>query len=212
MPTTTEFTEQYIALHPSIKDCLQKCVINYSKLSRMIAKELHLEKKASMEAILIACRRYALKIQKENALEDKILEILKKGRLEIKTKIVVAIVDKAIYMENLFAIERKIRKTADVFYALEGTNVFTIIISEQYLEEIKKQFSRNILKISPKLAMIIIKSPKEMETTPGVISYLYSLFADRGINIMETISCWTDTLFIIAENDVQSVIGFLTFS
>ena len=63
MTTTTELTEKYLSEHPSIKDCLKKGIINYSKLSRTIAKELNIEKKTSIEAILIACRRYEAKIK-----------------------------------------------------------------------------------------------------------------------------------------------------
>ena len=113
MPTTAKLTEEFIETHPSIKDCLKKGVINYSKLSRRIAKELNIEKKTSMEAILIACRRYAEKLKKEKVLEDKILEILKASELEIKNKIVVIIVEKGVYSEHLIQIERKVRKNAD---------------------------------------------------------------------------------------------------
>ena len=211
MPTTTELTEQYLEQHPSIKDCLKNGIINYSKLARKIAKELNIEKKASLEAILIACRRYETKLKGEKILEDKILNILKRSELEIKNKIVVAIIDKKIYMGNLIEIEKKIRKTADVFYAIEGTKVFTLILSEKYLEELEKLFGNNILKISKKLAMITIKSPKDLEDTPGVISFVSSIFSEHGINIIETMSCWTDTIFVISENDIPTVMNFLNF-
>jgi len=64
MTTITKRTEQYLASKPSIRDCLKKRVVNYSQLARLIRKELK-DKKITMEAILIACRRYAHKIQKE---------------------------------------------------------------------------------------------------------------------------------------------------
>ena len=140
MPTTTELTEKYIAVHPSIKDSLSKGIINYSKLSRLIAKELGIEKNSSMEAILIACRRYAAKIKKDKVQEDKILSVLKKSELEIKNKIVTIIIDKKLYIENLLDIEKEIRKKADMFYAIEGTNVFTIIVNEKYLTELKELY------------------------------------------------------------------------
>lgn len=211
MPTTTEQTEQYLGEHPSIRDCLKHGVINYSKLSRRIARELGIEKKTSMEAILIACRRYAAKLKREKILEEDILKILKGSELEIKNKIVVAIIDKRLYAENLIEIEKKIRKTADTFYAIEGTNVFTVILSEKYLEELKSLFKRSIIKVSKNLAMLTIKSPEDMETTPGVVSYLYSIFGEHGINIVETMSCWTDTIFVISEKDIPFVMKFLRF-
>lgn len=211
MPTTTELTEQYILEHPSIKDCLKKGVINYSKLSRKIAQELSLGKKTSMEAILIACRRYALKLKKEAVSEKEILSILKTSALEIKNKMVVVIVDKAIYMDHLLQIEKKVRKMADTFYALEGTTVFTIIVSERYLDELEQLFKRNIRSVTKNLAMITLKSPEDLEQTMGVVSYLYSLFGEHGVNIVETMSCWTDTIFVVAEEDVPRVMKFLKF-
>ena len=65
---TTEITEKYLREHPSIKDCLKNNIVNYSKLSRKIAKDLEIEKETSIEAILIACRRYARKLKKETVI------------------------------------------------------------------------------------------------------------------------------------------------
>jgi len=211
MPTTTELTEKYLIEHPSIKDCLKHGIINYSKLSRKIAKEINIEKKASLEAILIACRRYEMKLKDANIREKKILDILKRSELEIKNKIVVVIIGKNIYMEKLLEMEKKTRKTADPFYAIEGTKVFTIILSEKYLDDFKKLFGRNILKTSKNLTMITIKSPTDMENTPGVIAYITSLFSEHGINIVETMSCWTDTIFIVTEQDMPAVMQFFKF-
>lgn len=211
MPTTTEITEKYLTEHPSIKDCLKQGIINYSKLSRKIAKELNIEKETSIEAILIACRRYEVKIKDGQVLEKKILEILKKSELEIKNRIAVVIIDKRIYMKNLIEIEKKIRRMADTFYAIEGTKVFTLILSEKYLDELKSVFEKSIIKISKNLAMITIKSPKDLENTPGVISYISSIFSERGINIVETLSCWTDTIYVISEDDISTVMNFLKF-
>lgn len=211
MPTTAELTEKYLAEHPSIKDCLRQGIINYSKLSRKIAKELDIEKKTSMEAILIACRRYEEKIKKEIILEDRILEILKKSELEIKNKIIVCIIEKTRYIDKILEIEKKVQKEADTFYAIEGSKVFTIITSEKYLEYLESIFGKGIIKKSTNLAMITIKSPKELETTPGVNAFVYSKFREQGINIIEQMSCWTDTIIVISEENIATVMKFLKF-
>lgn len=211
MPTTTELTIKYIAEHPSIKDCLKKGIINYSKLSRKIAKDLDIEKKSSMEAILIACRRYESKISGEKILEDKILNVLKKSELEIKNRIIVCIVEKARYLDKIIELEKKIQKKADTFYAIEGSKVFTIITSEKYLEYLEQILEKGIIKKTMSLAMITIKSPKELETTPGVNAFVYSKFREHGINIIEQMSCWTDTIIVISEEHIAKVMNFLKF-
>lgn len=211
MPTTTELTEKYLSEHPSIKDCLREGIINYSKLSRKIAKELDIEKKTSLEAILIASRRYAEKIKKEKVREEKIIEILKKTELEIKNKIVVAILQKTNNSEILIDLEKKIRKQGDVVYAIEGTKTYTLITSEKYLKEVESRFKNQIIKISKDQAMIIMKNPQGIEETTGFTAYLYSRFGEHGVNILETISCWTDTIFVISEEDIATTMKFLKF-
>jgi len=211
MATITELTHQYLSEHPSIKDCLKNNIINYSRLSRRIAKELAIEKESTMEAILIACRRYSDKIRKEAVQETKIRSILKKSELDIKNRIIVAIVDKRFFMDHLIKIETIIRKQADLFYAIEGTGTFTIITLEKYQDEIRSIFKANLKKLTNDLALITIKSPEDLEGTSGVVDYLYSIFGENGVNIVETMSCWTDTIFVISEDDVQKVIKFLKF-
>jgi len=211
MPSTTEITEKYLSEHLSILDCLKNGIINYSKLSRKIAKELDIEKKTSLEAILIACRRYETKIKNEKILEDKILKILKESELEIKNKIAVTIIDKRKYLWKIHEIEKKSQKSSDTFYAIEGSKVFTIISTEKYLQNLKNIFGNAIIKTSKNLVMITIKSPKDLENTPGVNAFVYSKFREHGINIVEQISCWTDTIVIISEEDIAIVMKFLKF-
>ena len=211
MPTTTELTEKYLAGHPSIKDCLREGIINYSKLSRKIARELDIEKKTSMEAILIATRRYEEKIKKEKIRQEKIIQILKESELEIKNKIIVAIIQKNIIPEGLLEIEKKIKKQGDTVYAIEGTKTYKLITSEKYLEDVQNKFKNKIINITEDQAMIIMKNPRGVEETTGFVAYIYSLFGEHGVNILETMSCWTDTIFIISEDDIPTVMKFLKF-
>ena len=207
----TKMTEEYISEHPSVKDCLKKGMVNYSKLARQVASELKIDIKNNFDAILIACRRYYRKIKSESTVEARILNVLRQSRVEIKNKIIVVVVEKSIYLDNLLDLEEEVRKKTEVFHVIEGTSSITIVTSEEFLEKIRKLFKNKIIKESQNLIEIILKSPKEIETVPGIISYLYSLFGEHGINIIETMSCWTDTLFFINEEDIAKVMGLVRF-
>ena len=204
-------TEKYINSHPSINDALKKNLVNYSKLSRQISAELGIKNKTSFEAILIACRRYQEKLDKGRAIEDEILDILKKSNLELKNKMVAVVVGKGIHFESMIELQKIIKKKSELFHIIEGANAITIVTNEEFLENIKSIFKKEILKVNQNLVEITIKSPVKLETTPGVMGYLYSLFAERGINIVETMSCYTDTLFLVAEDDVAAVMKILSF-
>jgi len=207
----TKTTEDYINSHPSIKDCVRKGLINYSALTRKLAEDLNLDIKENFDAILIACRRYYRKIKKEKVLEDKILSILKQSKLEVKNKILVALVEKDIYFNHLLELQKTIKSKAEVFHVIEGSSTTTLITSEEFKDEIKKLFKTKLIKITENLAEVTLKSSEEMEDTPGVIAYLTTLLAENNINIIETMSTWTDTLFVIAEKDIAKVMEVLKF-
>jgi len=207
----TKLTEQYISNHPSIKDGMKKGIINYSKLSRQIAEDSDIDLKKNFDAILIACRRYYRKVSKETVLENKIIKILKGSKLEVKNKIVVVLVEKDIYYGHLIELQKEIKKKKELFHIIEGSNTITVITSNEFLNIVKRFFRNKIIKINENLAEITLKSSEDLEKTPGVIAYLSSLLAENGINIIETMSTWTDTLFVIDEKDIAKVMELLSF-
>jgi len=209
--TTAELTTEYVNEHPHIKNCLKKGMINYSSLARVIAKELKIEKSSSKEAILVAARRFHEKLKNEKVYEKDIVKLLEKSDIEIKNKICIFILEKQINLDHIDEIQKNIRKHSGVFYILEGSDNYTIIIQQKYSNLIEKKFRQKINIKNQDLVMINIKSPKEIETTQGVISYLTSLFSQNGVNIYEFLSCWTDTIFIISSKDLNKTISFLDF-
>ena len=211
MANITKLTVEYIAEHPSIKDCLKKGMINYSSLTRQICKDRNLDLKKSFDAVLIACRRYYRKVGKEAVLENKIIKILKDSKLEVKNKILVVLVEKNIYYGHLIELQKEIKKKSELFNIIEGSSTITVITSHEFLSVVKKLFKNKIMKATENLAEVTLKSSEDMEKTIGVIAYLSTLLADNGINIIETMSTWTDTLFVIDEKDIPKVMELLRF-
>lgn len=205
----TKITNEYINNHPSIRDCIKKKAINYSALARIILKEAKLTKE-NFDAIVIACRRYAEKESRLDIQEEQIIRILKSSKLEVKTKIAVAILYKTANTEKLLSLEREAKKSAENFHLIEGTNSITILLPQELLGKLKKLFKYSILKIHPELVELIVKSPKEIEFTHGLVAYLSSLLAEHNINIVELASCWTDTIIVIEEEDLSNALKVLS--
>lgn len=211
MANITKLTEGYIAEHPFVKDCLKKGLINYSSLTRQICLDLNLDAKKSFDAVLIACRRFYNKIKSEATAEKKILEILKNSKIEVRNKINAIVLEKGIFFPNLLEIEKEAKKSNETFHIVEAATAITIITSDDFAKKIKQIFRNKILKENENLVEVVLKSPKELETTAGVISYLYSLLGENRINIVETLSCWTDTIFLVEEKDLSRVMELLRF-
>ena len=211
MSSITKLAEEYISNHPSVKDCLKNDLINFSSLSRQIAEELDLNLKKNFDAILIACRRYQRKLKNEEVLENKILKILKNSKIEIKNKVIAVVLEKDIFFGTLQNLEKDIKKRKEIFRIIEGASAITVITTEEFLEAIRKYFKNKIIVENTGLAEIIIKSPKEIEEVSGTYAYLCSLLSENNINIVETLSCWTDTIFLVDEKDTGKVMGLLRF-
>lgn len=205
-----KITGDYVYGHPSIKDSLKKGIINYSKLSRAIIAECSLKNK-EFDAIVAALRRLSYKLKKKQAFERAIKDLLKASRLEIRTKIMVCVAEKSAHNNLLLELQKNIQKEGGELQAIEGIKAIILITSQQYEPIIDKYFHNSMLKKTKGLIEIFIRSPESLENIPGVMSYLCSLFSDSGINIIETMSCWTDTVFIISPKDLDKAVGLLSF-
>jgi len=209
--TTAELTQEFIKNNPDIKNCLKKGLLNYSALARLIGKELKIDKKSSKEAILVAAIRYQQKLKHEISHEQKIRELLSSAEIEIKNKIALFILDKTVSNELLQESLEEIRKKQGKTYFLEGSESVMIIFPEKYSSSLKQKFKSKIISEKNGLAMIDFKTTEKIEQTMGVVSYLTSLFREHGVNIIEFLSCWTDTWFIIQAKDTSKVMEFLKF-
>ena len=58
--------------------------------------------------------------------------------------------------------------------------------------------------------MIVVRSTEgKQDTTPGFMSFLANKISRRGINILEFMSCWSETLFVVSEKDIAAVMDAL---
>lgn len=206
--TTTELTNEYIKEHPHIQSCLKKGLINYSALSRLIAKELDIEKKTSKEAILIAARRFKEMLKKEITTEREIKELLSHSTIEFKNRITVFVVQKTTSFE-IYEEMQNIRKEFGVIYVIEGSDHYVIITQEKYDSIITRKVKDLLIKKTNNLALVMLRSQKEIEEMRGVASFLTALLSENGINIVELLSCWTDTLFVVNSKDVSKTLQLL---
>jgi len=202
----SKVAEEYISKNPSIKDSVTLGIVNYSKLARLIGKEYNLD---AFEAILIACRRYFDKHSKDDLRQTKILKILKNSKLEIKNKIMVIVLSSSISKDSLFDIQKKAKN--ENMHIIWGSDTITLITSETYEKSLKKVLGKKVISISKDLIQILIKSPEEIEDTPGVLGTIFSLLSSNDINVVESMSCWTDTLYVIAEKDLTKTMEILKF-
>jgi hypothetical protein len=189
----------YISLHPSIHDCLIYNLVNHSALTRKIMGETGIKKK---EAVLAACKRYPK--GKEKVREKGILNILQNSKLKIRNKIGVIIIPNSWHLfPKLEVATHKLIREGKELKIIQGSLGITIIATEELIHTLRGMLGKENILIERKgLAEISVTSPRTIEETPGIIAYLSSALAANGINIVETVSCYTDTIFILEEKDI----------
>ena len=203
-----ERTRAYIDAHPSVKDCISKDLINYSSLARLIMKDLGIKNE---EAVMIACRRYAVKLAKRDHERD-ILRILANSRLEVKTKIcIVTAKNDWTVLQRLETVFQKLINEKAIMQIIQGAQAITVIADEKLKNEVINAVGReNILKVRQDLVEITVKSPERIVETSGVFAFLASNLAENNVNVVETVSCYTDSIFIVNEADMIYAYSILT--
>jgi len=204
----SRITHKYIREHPSVQDCLERGLINYSALAREICDSTEAD---SFDAVLVACRRYFQKKRTHVSREKKIVSLLQKSKVRVRNKIAVATIEKSKGIEQALEIQNVIKKEKGDFNLIEGEDVFTIITNVEYLPLIKKVFATGVVKSSSGLAQITMIFGENLEMTPGVLSFIYRMFAEYDINIREEMSCWKDVMVVVEEKDVARVMQMLNF-
>ena len=206
--SAAELTRRYIDRHPSVKDCISKDLINYSSLSRLIMKEIDVKNE---EAVLAASRRYAMKLAKTDS-EKAITTLFEDSRLELKTKICLVVAkNEWIVLKNLEDIVKKLLADKSTMQVLQSGSAITVISEDKHLPTIVKAIGQDhIIKVREGLGEITVKSPARIEDTPGAFTYVMSMLSEQGINLLEAVSCYTDTIFIVSRDEMMRAFDILS--
>jgi hypothetical protein len=134
----------------------------------------------SLEAVKAAIIRVAEEISNDRSLrEEAVRSILKESKVTLQDKIGVVISPIRLEIPHIVAAQL----TDQFVYVVDQT-----IITDPLLELV--QFQKN-------LVALILLSPALVETTPGFVAFVTQLLASRNINIVEFISCSTNTIIIL---------------
>ena len=178
--TIAQNVRKHLQNKPYLLEALEKGIVNLSELSRQIQEELRID---NMSAIKAALRRFSGELKKhKQKREEKVLQILKRSAMAVYDKKSVVITTKEISIKA----GMKVDLLGKVVYLLDRSDM-----PERVSALVKHD----------KCTMIVMHSPKELEATPGVVAFLTTLLAEQNVNIIEFISCWTETIIVVEKKD-----------
>jgi aspartokinase len=178
--TIAQNVRNHLRNKPYLLEALEKGIVNLSELSRQIQEELKIDNTSAVKAAL---RRFSEELQKhKQKREEKVLQILKRSGIAVYDRKSVMITSKEINTKN----GMKVDLLGKFVYLLDRGDVLGRI---------------NALVKHDNCTMIVVHSPEELEATPGVVAFLTALLAEQNVNIIEFISCWTETIIVVEKKD-----------
>jgi hypothetical protein len=178
--TIAQNVRNHLRNKPYLLEALEKDIVNLSELSRQIQEELQIE---NMSAVKAALRRFSEELQKhKQKREEKVLQVLKRSAMAVYDRKSVIITTKEIDTKT----GMKVDLLGKVVYLLDRSDMPVRITS---------------LVKHDNCTMIVVHSPEELEATPGVVAFLTTLLAEQNVNIIEFISCWTETIIVVEKKD-----------
>lgn len=178
-----------IQTRPSIMDALSLRIVNYSALARVLQNEIG---EGSLEAVKAAVIRVANEITEERLLrEEAVKSILRDSKIRLQDKIGVVISPKRLDIPHIV--------TAHL------TDQYVYIVDQTSLKgelPAQTQYQKD-------LVALILLSPPRVETTPGFVAFVTQMLASRNINIVEFISCSTNTIIILDSGEALQAFSLL---
>jgi hypothetical protein len=193
----------------SLQDALQRDYGNYSAIARILMPKVKeaVNSDVNLESVITSVKRAKANY---TILQGKITQVVAGSILNIRTDMAKVSVDKT--KKNL----EKIRKTLATFsgeflQVIEGNSVVTLISDLNSFHTINGIFDKNdVIDQKQSLATVIIRSSDEITSTPGCVQAFYNAVSRRHINIEETMSCYTETIIVLAMEDVSKAFAALT--
>lgn len=174
---------------PYILEALEEDIVNQSALSNKIASELKLTNRIAIKA---AVRRFAVELRKQKKKrEESVRQVLRQSTISIEDGLRVIVSSKAVEVN------------AKVAVSLD--NVFVYLMSKSGAIAKSRLLLRHEL-----CGTFVVTSPPLIEETPGVVSYLTSILAEQGINVIEFVSCYTKTLIVVDRENISRTYEILS--
>jgi aspartokinase len=178
--TIAQNVRNHLRNKPYLLEALEKGIVNLSELSRQIQEELKIE---NMSAVKAALRRFSEELQKhKQKREEKVLQVLKRSAMAVYDRKAVVITTKEIDTKT----GMKVDLLGKVVHLLDRSDM-----PERITALVKHD----------NCTMIVMHSPEELEATPGVVAFLTTLLSEQNVNIIEFISCWTETIIVVEKKD-----------
>ncbi len=199
---------EYLDGQPALSDALRMGIANYSAVARRASADLGIP---ASEAVIAACRRYP-RGRGESARAAGIRRVARKSRIESRTK-VAAITTRqgADVLQRLGDVVEELLDENSLCRLIQVSSGTVIIVDTDSVPRVVTQLRQDqVVRVRKDLVEVAVASPESIEETPGLLTLLTGILSAKGINILEALSCYTDTIFLLDEDDLTAALSVLS--
>lgn len=198
----------YLDGHPVVADAIRLGIGNYSAIARKIATELN---QPHPEAIIAACRRYP-RGRGESFREAGVRRVLRKSRIETRTRVAAITLSQGVdVLQRLGDVVEELLDENSLCRVIQVSRGTVVIVDEDSVLRVTKELrGPQVLGVRKGLVELAVTSPESIEETPGLLTLLTGVLSAQGINIVEALSCYTDTIFLLDEDDLHAAMAVVT--
>lgn len=192
--------QELLLAKPVLLAALGMGVVNYSALARALRGEVErrLGREVSEASVKVALIRFRERLSRSIA-EESVLRVVAESSTTLidDVGLVTLRASDPLALAPLLSGVR-----ARLLQITQGVHTLTIVTDSEVLEGLLRKVDPKLVEaVCKDQAAVILVSPREIITTPGVMAYLTTLLAVNGINITQVISTHTDTLFILGRQE-----------
>lgn len=199
-PNVAEKVRTYITGHPSVADGLRLGIVNQSALARYISEELDIP---NTGAITAACKRSPQR-KGGGHREAAVRGVLRRSRIETRTRVATLTLGRSPQaLVRLSRVAKELLEEGRLFRLIQGSQGTVVIVDDDAVERVARELSKEqLVKTRRGLVEVGVVSPESIEEVPGIMARLSSALAAADLNVLQAMSCYTDSLFIVEERDM----------
>jgi aspartokinase len=199
---------EYLDARPTLGNAIRLGVANHSAVARRAGEDLGL---GHPEAVLAACRRYPSG-RGSSARTANVQRLLRKSRIETRTKVAaVTVTHGPDVLQRVADVVEELLDESALCRFIQVSRGAVIIVDEDSVPRLTKVLrSDQVLGVRKGLVEVSVTSPETIEQTPGLLTLLTGVVSAQGINIVEALSCYTDTIFLLDQEDLSRAVTVLS--
>lgn len=212
MITVTESVRRLIKGFPLVEEALSQGIINLSAFSRELKPKIEEElmKPVKSGSIVMALKRISCEPEK---MTQKVIQAIQTGsELTVRSNLAEYTYISSETLPNKYAtLSQQIYKHPNAFFTLtKGLRETTLIVSANLKEKLEGAFQKEklISKIE-NLSSITITHTKEVVYVPGFHYLILKSLAWEGVNVIESVSAFTEFTVIVESKAVDKAFGIL---